>query len=156
MVNVRFPKTNVVGCVFCYRQVSSADCKVYDDYDRRLGDSKGLKVYYYRVPDYLRDCLAVGDPVLVHCQTGYQMCEVAQIDVLTSMNVDSLAPVVCKLDLASYKAEVEKKRALKVMRDQIEAEKKRLEALVTYDLIAEKNPAFKEMLDSFKAMGGIL
>lgn len=156
MVNVKFPKTNVVGCVFCYRQSLDVGCKTYDEYDRRLGDVNGLKVYYYRVPDYLRDCLAVGDPVLVHCQTGYQMCEVVQIDVITSMNVDSLAPVICKIDLTSYREEVERKKALAMMRKQIEAEKKRLEAMVTYDLIAEKNPEFKEMLESFKTMGGTL
>lgn len=40
------------------------------------------------------------------------------------------------------------------MKAAIDREKKRLESMVTYELIAEKNPEFKEMLEAFKEMGG--
>lgn len=51
---------------------------------------------------------------------------------------------------------MEKAKKLKVMRAAIEKEKKRLESMVTYDLIAEKNPEFAEMLKVFKEAGGEL
>lgn len=56
--------------------------------------------------------------------------------------------------MQSYIDEVEKKKALAAMKKKIDAEKKRLESMVTYELIAEKNPEFKAMLERFKDMGG--
>lgn len=157
MTNIVFPKTNVVECVFCYRQTKDfeRDSSRYDEYDRAVADMvKRMKRYTYRVPKCLEGQLAVGDTVLVHCQTGYQLAEVVTINALTGYDERSLAPVVCKCDLTSFIEEVEHEKALKAMKKQIDAEKKRLESMVTYELIAEKNPAFKEMLEQFKAMGG--
>ena len=65
-----------------------------------------------------------------------------------------MASIVCKVDLQPYINEVERKKQLAAMKKQIESEKKRLEAMVTYELIAEKSPEFKELLEAFKAMGG--
>ena len=62
--------------------------------------------------------------------------------------------MVCKVDLSTYIQEVEKAKKLKAMKAAIDREKKRLESLVTYELIAEKNPEFKAMLEAFKEMGG--
>lgn len=53
-----------------------------------------------------------------------------------------------------YVAEIERVKELKVMKKRIEAEKKRLESMVTYELIAEKNPEFKALLDAYKSAGG--
>lgn len=98
--------------------------------------------------------MKVRDTVLVHCQTGYQLCEVVSINVLSSFDKKTIAPVVCKCDLESYITEVEQANKLKAMKVAIDAEKKRLEAMVTYELIAEKNPEFAEMLQAFKDAGG--
>ena len=43
---------------------------------------------------------------------------------------------------------------LAIMKAELDREKKRLESLVTHELIAEKNPEFKALLDAFKDMGG--
>ena len=53
-----------------------------------------------------------------------------------------------------YEYNVEKAKQLRAMKAAIDREKKRLESLVTYELIAEKNPEFRAMLEQFKAMGG--
>ena len=47
-------------------------------------------------------------------------------------------------------------RQLAKMRSDIEAEKKRLESEVSYELIASGHPEFKAMLDQYKEMGGTL
>ena len=156
MTNIKFPETNVVACVFSYRQNRVSGATVYDEYDHvEPAYMKDLKRYYYRVPESLQGKLKVGDAVLVHCQTGYQVCEIAEINVLmTSFDEKSMAPVVCKVDLQGYISEIEHKKKLVAMKKAIDAEKKRLESMVTYELIAEKNPEFKEMLEAFKAMGG--
>ena len=76
------------------------------------------------------------------------------INALSDFETKSFAPVVCKVDLGTFIEEVEKAKQLKAMKAEIDREKKRLESMVTYELIAEKNPEFKAMLEQFKAMGG--
>lgn len=155
MTNIKFTKTNLVQCVFSFRSSNTTHVmsESWDEYDHHR-DAKRLKAYTYRVPEHLQDQIAVGDAVLVHCQTGYQICEVVSINALSDLEIKSFAPVVCKVDLCTYIAEVEKAKQLKAMKVAIDREKKRLESMVTYDLIAERNPEFKAMLEQFKAMGG--
>lgn len=153
MTNITFPKTNLVSCVFSLRQNHNVESSQYDEYDMRV-DTTRLKQYTYRLPKCLQGFVTTGNYVLVHCQTGYQAAKVVAVDVLTSFEDSTFAPVVCKLDLDSYIAEVERTKQLKSMKIKIDAEKKRLESMVTYELIAEKHPEFKEMLETFKALGG--
>ena len=155
MTNIVFPKTDLVKCVFSFRSSNSINTfsENCDEYDHHK-NPKTLKSYAYRVPEHLQGQIAVGDAVLVHCQTGYQICEVVEVNALSDYDPKTFAPVVCKVDLSSYIQEVEKTKKLKAMKAQIDREKKRLESMVTYELIAEKNPEFKAMLEAFKEMGG--
>lgn len=154
MVNISFPETNVVSCVFSLKNGSTA-LSWYDEYDRVVGDRvDSLKKYHYRVPESLKGSLKKGDVVVVHCSTGYQICEVFSVNVITSYDPSTLAPVVCKVDINSYMEEVSRKKKLEYLKLKIEKEKKRLESMITYDLIAEKNPEFKELLQSYKDLGG--
>lgn len=154
MTNIKFPETNLVECVFSWRTESTAGIAgtAWDEYDHR--SQARLKKYLYRLPDYLVGHVQPGDTVVVHCQTGYQVCQVVAINVISGFDPKTIAPVVDTVNMQSYIDEVEKKKALAVMRKQIDAEKKRLESMVTYELIAEKNPEFKAMLERFKSMGG--
>lgn len=155
MTNIKFPKTDLVKCVFSFRSSNTANVlsESWDEYDHHK-DPKRLKTYTYRVPEHLCEQLQVGDTVLVHCQTGYQICEVVEVNALSDFDTKTFAPVVCKVDLSTYIQEVEKTKKLKAMKAAIDREKKRLESMVTYELIAEKNPEFKAMLEAFKEMGG--
>ena len=155
MTNIVFPKTDLVKCVFSFRSsnIINAFSENCDEYDHHK-NPKTLKSYTYRVPERLQGQIAVGDAVLVHCQTGYQICEVVEVNALSDFDTKTFAPVVCKVDLSNYIQEVEKTKKLKAMKAQIDREKKRLESMVTYELIAEKNPEFKAMLEAFKEMGG--
>lgn len=153
-LNKMFPETNLVSCVFAFRQ-SNTITGTFDKYDclTKTAFAKA-KRYTYRVPEYLKGNLEVGDAVVVHCQTGFQLAHVAALNAISSYPEESFAPVVCKVDLTSYLEEVDKKEARDLLKSKIEAEKKRLESMITYDLIAEKNPGFKAMLDAYKEMGG--
>lgn len=155
MTNIKFPKTDLVKCVFCWRSsnMGSIDGDQWDEYDHYKAPNR-LKAYTYRVPEHLQEQLQVGDTVVVHCQTGYQICEVVEVNALSDFDTKTFAPVVCKVDLSTYIQEVEKAKKLKAMKAAIDREKKRLESMVTYELIAEKNPEFKAMLEAFKKMGG--
>lgn len=155
MTNIIFPETDLVKCVFSFRasNMDPVNPDKWDEYDHHK-DVRSLKPYTYRVPEHLKGQLSLGDVVLVHCQTGYQICEVVERNALSNFENKSFAPVVCKVDLGTYIAEVEKAKQLRAMKARIDREKKRLESMVTYELIAEKNPEFKAMLEAFKEMGG--
>ena len=152
MVNIQFPSTNLVECVFSWRQNDTYAAAKWDEYDHC--NPTRMKRYIYRLPDDLVGKVAVGDTVLVHCKTGYQLAQIATINVTSSFDLDSIAPVVCMVNLASYITEVERKKSLAMLRKQLDVEKKRLEAMVTYDLIAEKSPEFAALLKQYKDAGG--
>lgn len=152
MTNIQFPATNLVECVFSWRQNSDYVATKWDEYDHC--DPTGMKRYVYRLPDDLVGKVAVGDTVLVHCKTGYQLAQITTINALASFSLDSVAPVVCVVNLASYIAEVERRKSLVRLKKQLDAEKKRLESMVTYDLLAEKSPSFAALLKQYKDAGG--
>lgn len=152
MTNIKFPETNLVECVFSWRQSSDYVATKWDEYDHC--DPTNLKRYIYRLPDNLVGKVAIGDTVLVHCKTGYQLAQIAAVNALASFALDSVAPVVCMVDLASYIAEVERRKTLARLKQQLDAEKKRLESMVTYDLLAEKSPSFAALLKQYKDAGG--
>lgn len=152
MVNIQFPSTNLVECVFSWRQSNDYTAAKWDEYDHC--DSTRMKRYIYRLPDDLVGKVMVGDTVLVHCKTGYQLAQIATINATSSFDLDSIAPVVCMVNLASYIAEVERKKSLAMLKKQLDAEKKRLESMITYDLIAEKSPEFAALLKQYKDAGG--
>ena len=152
MMNIKFPSTNLVECVFSWRQNNDYVAAKWDEYDHC--DPTLMKWYIYRLPDDLVGKVAVGDTVLVHCNTGYQLVQIATINATSSRNLASIAPVVCMVNLDSYIAEVERKKSLAMLKRQLDAEKKRLESMVTYDLIAEKNPEFAALLKQYKDAGG--
>lgn len=160
MINVKMPKTNLVECVFALRtnnNVFQADERAssWDKYDRHVNTS-GLKKYVYRVPNHLKGQIGLGDTVVVHCKTGYQLCLVVTEDALSNYPEESFAPVVAKVDMVPYWDEVDRMEQLKYMRVHIEEKKKELEKMVTYEILAEKNPEFKELLEAFKQAGGVI
>jgi hypothetical protein len=55
-----------------------------------------------------------------------------------------------------YLVKVGVARQFAKMRSDIEAEKKRLESEISYELIASRHPEFKAMLDQYREMGGTL
>lgn len=152
MINIEFPETNIVKCVFSLRQNSKYAGEGFDEYDLR--DPRDLKRYIYRVPSRLKGQLKVGDFVVVHCATGYQLCEIVELNAISNLDEKTLAPVVCKVDLSAYIEEVDRAVKLEVMKAELDREKRRLESLVTYEIIAEKNPEFKALLDTYRDMGG--
>lgn len=152
MTSIKFSSTNLVECVFSWRQNDTYATANWDEYDHR--DPTHLKRYIYRLPDNLVGRVALGDTVLVHCKTGYQLAQIATINAMSSFDLGSIAPVVCMVNLTSYIAEVERKKSLAMLKKRLDAEKKRLESMVTYDLIAEKSPEFAALLKQYKDAGG--
>lgn len=157
MLNIKFPDTDVVSCVFSLKNsVNMCDSSL---------DAFGvvpepavhkLKEYYYRVPAFLQGKLTPGDFVVVYCQTGYQVCQVYKVNEFAPVETSKLAPVVARVELMDYFNDLVHQEKLKKMKTALIKERKRLEEQVTWDLIASKSPEFKEMLEAFRAAGGEL
>lgn len=158
--NVKFPETDLVECVFSLRANNTlGKVDTYDEFDHSV-ETNRLKRYVYKVPASYADVHgrkpAVGDFVVVHCQTGYQIAEVVSINCFAADSIHrrGIAPVVCPVSLDCYWNEIERQRLVQSLKIKLDEEKKRLEALVTYDLLAEKSPEFKKLLDAYKDAGG--
>lgn len=158
MVNIKFPNTDVVSCVFSLKNSTNVSrTQDFDDFGIiPEGSNSKLKQYYYRVPTFLQGKLAPGDFVVVYCQTGYQVCQVYKINEFAPVETAKLAPVVARVDLMEYFNDLAHQEELKKMKAALVEERKRLEEQVTWDLIAAKSPEFAAMLDAFRKAGGEL
>lgn len=157
MVNIKFPETDVVSCVFSLKNSTNA---VRDNFDEfgiiPEGSHSKLKEYHYRVPAFLQGKLAPGDFVVVYCQTGYQICQVYKVNEFAPVETSKLAPVVARVELMDYFNDLAHQEELKKMKAALVKERKRLEEQVTWDLIASKSPEFAAMLKAFRDAGGEL
>lgn len=157
MMNIRFPDTDIVSCVFSLKNSTNACNQNFDAFGVTPENSYNkLKEYHYRVPEFLQGQLNPGDFVVVYCQTGYQVCQVKKINEFAPVETPKLAPVVAKVNLADYFNDMLKQEELKKMKAALVKERKRLEEQVTWDLIAEKSPEFAAMLKAFRDAGGEL
>ena len=76
MVNIKFPETDVVSCVFSLKNSTNSCNQIFDEFGvTPEGGHTKLKQYHYRVPAFLQGKLVPGDFVVVYCQTGYQICQ---------------------------------------------------------------------------------
>ena len=157
MVNIKFPETDVVSCVFSLKNSTNQCNQTFDEFGIVPDASqRRLKEYHYRVPAFLQGQLNPGDVVVVYCQTGYQVCQVYKVNEFAPGEVSKLAPVVAKVDLSGYFNDLIHQEELKKMKAALVKERKRLEEQVTWDLIASKSPEFAAMLDAFRKAGGEL
>ena len=157
MVNIKFPETDVVSCVFSLKNSTNQCNQNFDEFGVTSEEyQRRLKAYHYRVPAFLQGQLAPGDFVVVYCQTGYQVCQVYKVNEFAPIEISKLAPVVAKVDLSSYFKDLIHQEELKKMKAALVKERKRLEEQVTWDLIASKSPEFAAMLDAFRKAGGEL
>lgn len=157
MVNIKFPETDVVSCVFSLKNSTNQCNQTFDEIGiTPLDSQRRLKEYHYRVPDYLQGKLAPSDFVVVYCQTGYQVCQVYKVNEFAPVETSKLAPVVARVELLDYFQDLAHQEELKKMKAALVKERKRLEEQVTWDLIASKSPEFAQMLKAFRDAGGEL
>ena len=156
-MNIRFPDTDIVTCVFSLKNSVNLSNTDFDENDYVTeGNHMKLKQYQYRVPEFLQGELFPGDFVVVHCQTGYQVCQVHKINEFAPVESSKLAPVVAKVNLNDYFNDLAHQEELKKMKAALVKERKRLEEQVTWDLIASKSPELAQMLEAFRKAGGEL
>lgn len=148
-------KNNVARCVFSLRTSSKND-KMYDVTDRIVAKQwADLKRYEYLLPDYLVGQVNPGDVVLVHCATGYQVCEVdSVVSELDCSYEDTLAPVVCKIDMSQYVESILKAEQIRKVKSRILVKAAEVRKQLDLEELATRNSDLQAMLDEFVKAGG--
>ena len=163
MLNVKFPETPYVECIYGLRTNREYSVKTrcctdeehYDEYGRVVNKSR-LKRYVYKLPDELVGNIKVGDYVCVHCANGYNVCEVATVNAITNFDDAGIEPVLCKVDISGYIERIEKKKQQQMIKAALDARKKELEATMAYEMFAERDQSFAQLLAQYKELGGKL
>lgn len=143
MSTFKFPETDYIGCR--YPQTNALGRNQPPEVDNRT------KEYVYRLlPGATKP--KVGDLAVVANSNGVGVCVVTTINMLTSFKREDMAYVIGTVSVEPYKATLERDQARKNLKAQIQAKKKELEESVTLDLLAEKSPEFKALLDAYRAL----
>ena len=134
----KFPETDVVGCRFPVIGGRNSEVEV---------DPKSKEYFYKLLPGQPKPKL--GDFVVTACVNGFQVCVVTTLNAMTSFK--DIAYVVGTVDGAAYREELHRQEMKKRLHAELMAKKKELEESVTLDLLAEKSPEFKAILDAYRS-----
>lgn len=140
MLNVVFPETDLIGCKFPDVTGRNGDVKV---------DPLGKEYIYKLLPGAPRP--HKGDLAVVSCKNGFQVCVVTQLDVPTTTFKD-IAYVVGVISAEKYQAQLQKEALKERMYKDILAKKKEIENQISWDVLAERSPEFKAMVEAYRAL----
>ena len=139
MTNIKFPETDIIGCRF---PVCTGRNGVIDVNMRS-------KEYFYKLLPGMNKPKH-GDLVVTSCANGFQVCVVTTLDALTDF--PDMAYAVGVVDAHMYREELARQEQKKKLHGQLMQKKKELEAMVTLELLAERNPEFKKLLDAYNSL----
>lgn len=157
MLNVKLPETPYVECIYGLKTNTGRyeSEERYDEYDRVINKNR-LKRYVYKLPNELIGNVKVGEYVCVHCANGYHVCEVVTVNAITGFDDAGIEPVLCKVDISGYIEHIEKKKQQQLIKAALNTRKKELEATMAYEIFAERDPSFAQLLAQYKELGGKL
>lgn len=115
-----------------------------------LDGSNTGRGYAYALYD---DNIAVGDVVVVN--TGHHGMAVAKIDALNEMggaDVKFGREVICKVDLTAFNERKQKVKRIAALEAQMRAKVAEVQAAALYEMMAEKSPELRAMLDEYKLL----
>ena len=95
----------------------------------------------------------VGDKVVV--MTGHHGMSLAEIKSIGDLPVDSVdygREIICKVDMAAYVERKARAEKLACLKKEMDAKVRELQSVALYEVLAEKDPALKAMLDEFKSL----
>lgn len=107
-------------------------------------------VYAYALYD---DTITVGDIVVV--QSGHHGLGIAKVVDIDASGENTKAvqcgrEIIAKVDFSAYEERKEKAKKMKNLKRQMDAKVQELQHQAIYELLAEKDPSLKAMLDEYK------
>lgn len=139
-MTLEFPKTDLIGCKFPLCTGRNGRIEV---------PSAGKEYIYRLLPGQPRP--EIGDFVVTSCMNGFQVCVVTTLDVPTTTYKD-VAYVVGVVDVEAYQENLRRAEMKKELHKRLLAKKKELEDQVTFELLAEKSPEFKALLEAYQKL----
>lgn len=106
----------------------------------------------YAFASYEND-LNIGDTVVVrNSNGGLALVEVASIGLLDKSNVLNGCEVVCKVDLHASENRYAKAKEIADLKREMDEKVAQLQATALYEMMAEKDPSLKILLEQFKEL----
>lgn len=98
--------------------------------------------------------LTAGDVVVVDTQNGFSLATVTGIAERIPRNipVGNLKEVVCKADFTAFNNRKERKEKRKELKAEMDKRVEALKESAVYEMMAEKDPALKKLLEDFKGL----
>jgi hypothetical protein len=111
-------------------------------------------IYYYALYD---DTIQVDDVVVVN--TGHHGLGIAKVVEIDPVNVDKNhvrcgREIISKVDFSAYNERQEKAKKIVKLKNEMDAKVQQLQNQAIYELMAEKDPELKKMLDEYKTLLG--
>ena len=88
--------------------------------------------------------------MLCDTSVGYQVAKV--IDIVEQLNyngADVTKEIICKVDFSNFQKRIEERKRKVELKAKMDAMVKDDKELMLYQMLAEKNPVMKEMLDEY-------
>jgi len=108
------------------------------------------KTYPYALYD---EGIIIGDTVVV--MTGHHGMAIAEVCSIGEMPKDSVTcgrEIICKVDMAAYLDRKARAKQMAELKKEMDEKVKALQETALYELMAEKDPSLKAMLEQFKAL----
>lgn len=139
-LHVEIPETNFVAGRYLVNTGSNGKIE-------RCPSGLGKTYTYELLPKMAKP--NIGDLAVVSSAQGFGVIQITAINKIC--NIKNCARVVGFIDPAMYNEFLEKKEQQEALKLQIEEMKEKLQDLVTWELLAEKSPEFKALVDAYKA-----
>lgn len=113
-------------------------------------DWKTDKTYPYALYD---EDIAIGDTVVV--MTGHHGMAIAEVCSIGEMPKDAVTcgrEIICKVDMTAYIDRKARAKQMAELKKEMDEKVKALQETALYELMAEKDPSLKAMLEQFKAL----
>lgn len=99
------------------------------------------------------DAVKVGDVVVVDTQYGFNVATVTEIEPTTkNLPLGELKEVVAVVDTTAFNERREKAERTKELKKKMDKKVKELQNIAIYEMLAEKDPELREMLEELKSL----
>ena len=106
------------------------------------------RTYSYKCHD---DSVEKGDQVVVDTPNGdSEVVEV--VDVIDGVSKTATKWIVCKVDRTEYAKRLAKEQRKREIKEILDDEKKKMDELLVYKMLAENNPAMEALLNELKEL----
>ncbi len=114
-------------------------CKV------RFDKSNNVIAYHYLTNI---ENLKEGDLVVVHARNDFALAHF--VSYCDFNETEKTKWIIQKVDLSAHYDRIARKEKIKLIKEKLEEERKRTEEIQIYEILAEKNPEIKKLLNELK------